>query len=299
MIKQNEHIIDRLLRILLAVLFFVIGYFWMFGILQIVFYILGILMLATGVIGFCGLYTLIGVNTKKSFLPSSKIVSIIFGIFIIIVLLAGSYASNFFSKKIFLEDFNLMNNNYKQTLFYTGQGNRQESIVNYDKLLETYFAFEIKYKQFQPVAIRDDKMFINDLNKIEAIITNLEENIRTASLQDAHLKLEEIRTLWQDIFKRNDFSMLAIALVDFHDSMEKMIDPSVMQDLQMAAQVYAETDEKLKTIEAELNDEEIKEIRNNLDKLLEMIQSNANLDDLDKQGSLLKSSYVKVYLKRG
>ena len=38
------------------------------------------------------------------------------------LLIGGSYASMFFSRKLFLEDFNAMNGYYKQALFLTGKG---------------------------------------------------------------------------------------------------------------------------------------------------------------------------------
>jgi hypothetical protein len=51
------------------------------------------------------------------------------------VALGGSYASYFFTRKIFLEDFNARNPFYKQTLFLTGKGERDKAIANYDQLV--------------------------------------------------------------------------------------------------------------------------------------------------------------------
>lgn len=64
--KPNEGGTDRLIRIIVGILFFIIGW----GILKnnllgIVFDILGILLFITGITGFCGLYRILGINTKK------------------------------------------------------------------------------------------------------------------------------------------------------------------------------------------------------------------------------------------
>ena len=62
-IKQNEGTADRVLRGLVAVLLWVIAYFWLSGTLSIVLYVLGFIALFTAIMGFCGLYTLLGINT--------------------------------------------------------------------------------------------------------------------------------------------------------------------------------------------------------------------------------------------
>jgi hypothetical protein len=64
---RNESSLDQIIRLILAVVFFQLAFFWLGGIGQLVFYVL-----------------------------------------------AGSYASDFFSRKFFLDDFNRMNNYYKQ-----------------------------------------------------------------------------------------------------------------------------------------------------------------------------------------
>ena len=52
----------------------------------------------------------------------------------------------------------------------------------------------------------------------------VKEGVKTGDLQQAHLDLEKVRPVFQQLFKRNGFSMLAVALVDFHDSMELILD---------------------------------------------------------------------------
>ncbi|NTW22320.1 DUF2892 domain-containing protein [Candidatus Falkowbacteria bacterium] len=299
MLKQNENLTDRLLRGVLAEALFVVGYFWLAGAWQAVAYVLGAAMLITSVTGFCSLYLVMGVDTKKSFAAPRKY--FITGLVAVLVVLplAGSYASSFFSKKFFLEDFNYMNNYYKQALFNTGQEKRQESIDNYSQLVSAYAEFKDKYGKFRPVSLRRDKELTSDLIKVDNLIKDVETEVRSGDLKVAHTKLEEVRPLWQDIFKRNGYSMLAVALVDFHDSMEKMLDPASAGNAQGVQDAYADADSKLKAVEEEASDDEIKAIRKNLDQLLELAKGQANKDELAKQVAELKSSFVKVYLKRG
>jgi hypothetical protein len=54
----------------------------------------------------------------------------------------------------------------------------------------------------------------------------------------------------------------------------------------------------LKAVEAENNDAEIQKIRNDLEALHLMAQEGHN-DTMAAKGDVLKSSFVKVYLKRG
>ena len=56
--------------------------------------------------------------------------------------------------------------------------------------------------------------------------------------------------------------------------------------------------DKLKAIEAEANDAEIQTIRKNLDALRSQAEAKT-LDALPAAGDALKTSFVKVYLKRG
>jgi hypothetical protein len=100
------------------------------------------------------------------------------------------------------------------------------------------------------------------------------------------------------MFKRNGFSMLSIALVDFHDAMELILTAANEKDAARVTALYAEISEKLKVVEAEANDEEIKAIRTALDDVLATANA-SQLDSLPGKGEALKSSFVKVYLKRG
>ncbi len=70
--KTNESGADRLIRIIAGIVLFMLGW----GILKnnllgIIFDILGIILFVTGITGFCGLYKLLGISTKKEETPKA------------------------------------------------------------------------------------------------------------------------------------------------------------------------------------------------------------------------------------
>ncbi len=298
MFNKNEGVIDRLIRVIFAEVFFLLAWFWFGGAVQIVFYILGFVMLVTAITGFCGLYKIFGINTNKIIKKISKVVFAVFTIIFLIIAVAGSYYSNFFTRKLFLEDFNVMNNYYKQTLFNTGQEKRPESIANYDKLVSEYASFSKKYSNYHPRIIANDRNFNSDLTKVSVLILNLKDKVYTGDLKEAHTNFEDVRPIFQDMLKRNGFSMLAVYLVDFHDSMEEVIAEADKKNSAGVIETYVDANDKLVTVEEAANDDEIKAIRNNLETLLNLAKS-GDAEILSAKAAELKSSFVKVYLKRG
>ena len=297
MFIQNENLTDRLVRGLLAVIFFIVGYYWFGGAVQIIFYVLGIVMVITLATGFCGLYTLLGIDTNKMLPEPSK--PLIWSIVTIIVLtlFGGSYASSFFTKKFFVEDFNAMNNNYKQTLFNTGQNKRPESIAAYEKLVTSFAAFQAKYQKYKPAPLKGDKKFDADLQVVAKQINEVKDGVYNGDLPTTHKNLEPIRSEFQEILKRDNFSMIGMALSDFHDAMEVAIEAADDKKADGVIAAYSETDSRLKVVEEMENDAEIQVIRANLETLNTSAKSN-KLEDLPKQAADLKSSFIKVYLKR-
>ncbi len=275
------------------------AYFWLGGTLQIVAYIIGIISLITAITGFCGAYRILGIKTcpieEKS---TSVYVKVAFIIVFVIIAIVGSYFSAFFTKKFFLDDYSRMNNYYKQTLFFTGQDKREDAVANYDMLMAEYSIFENKYTSYHPYAVKSDSQFNDDLKKVSDIIIPLKDEIYGGDLKKSHLALESVRPIFQDILKRNDFSMLAVALVDFHDAMEKIIAAADAKDSEKLLAVYPEVDGKLKTVEEIVNDSEIQNIRTKLEEVVTMAK-NKQTDLLSAKAAELKSAFVKVYLKRG
>ncbi|MFZ2151450.1 MAG: DUF2892 domain-containing protein [Candidatus Absconditicoccaceae bacterium] len=295
--KKNEGNFDRLIRLLIAILAFIGGYFRLHGTLQIVLYIISAISLFTSITGFCALYSIFKINTNKN----KSIKKIFIWIWILVILILGgilAFLSNFFSRKFFLEDFAHMNDSYKQLLFNSGKEKRAESISYYEKLIPAYTQFQDKYSNYKPYVLKNDTKLNSDLETISILLKNIKEAVYYGDLVATHKKLEEIRPIFQDIFKRNGFSMLAVTLVDFHDIMETIIEGADSKDTTKIISTYPIADEKLKEVEAELNDSSIQAIRKNLNIIFDMAKNN-QLDLLAKQGADLKSSFVKVYLIKG
>ncbi len=295
--KTNEWSLDRLLRFLIAVLAVVVWYFWLTWTVQIIAYVVAIAALFTSVVWFCSLYPLLKIQTCET-KPMNKKIMVLWIVSIVLLGAILSFASAFFSRKFFLEDFAHMNDSYKQLLFNSGKEKRSESISYYEKLIPAYALFQKKYTDYKPYALKWDDTLDADLEKIARLLNDIKDGVYTGDLSITHKRLEEIRTIEQEMFKRNGFSMLAVALVDFHDIMELVIAWADSRDTQKIIDTYPLADEKLRAIELELNDERIQAIRKNLDAILDMAKAN-KLDLLEQQWADLKASFVKVYLIKG
>jgi hypothetical protein len=296
---QNLHPIDRFVRAFFAIALVELGYFWLTGAMQVGAYVVGAVLLVTAGFRFCPAYKVLGLRTDGANTKTPG--AIYWGVAVVVLLVeivAGSYASNFVTRKLFLEDFNAMNDHYKQTLFLTGKNERAKAIEKYDLLIPAYANFQKKYSAYRPYALKNDGQLSSDLAAVQGMVAGVNDLVRTGDLHEAHLALEKVRPVFQDVFKRNGFSMLSVALVDFHDAMELMLDAATAKDADKLAALYPEVNEKLKAIEAEANDSEIQAIRKNLDGLL-ALASAKTLDSLPAAGDALKTSFVKVYLKRG
>jgi hypothetical protein len=296
---KNMNTLDRIIRLMLGVALLELAFFWLAGSWQIVGYVAGAIMIGTAAISFCPLYRLLGWSTvpRPSKSPSTSL-TVIAGVLLIGMVVGGSYASAFFSRKLFLEDFNAMNNYYKQTLFLTGKNERGQAVANLNKLLPAYQQFQDKYTRYQPYALKGDPQLGSDLTRVATLLNEVVPLVHTGDLHQAHLDLEKVRPVFQEMFKRNGFSMLAVALVDFHDAMETVLDAANQKDPTKLIELYPAVSDKLKVVEAELNDAEIQDIRANLDELLSLSKA-PHSEALPAKGDALKSSFVKVYLKRG
>jgi hypothetical protein len=299
---NNLHPIDRFARALAGIALLELGYFWLAGAWQIGAFVVGAVLLITALARFCPLYSLLGLRTgsTKSLKTAApgKTLPVLAGVALVAVLVGGSYGSHFMTRKLFLEDFNAMNDHYKQTLFLTGKNERAKATEKYDLLLPAFARFQAKYSAYRPYALKNDTQLSADLLAVQGMLQGVNEQVRTGDLQQAHLALEKVRPVFQQVFKRNGFSMLAVALVDFHDDMELMLEAAASKNADKLVALYPQVSDKLKAIEAEANDAEIQTIRQNLDALRALAEAKT-LDALPAAGDALKTSFVKVYLKRG
>ena len=299
---NNLHPIDRFVRALVGIALLELGYFWLAGAWQIGAFVVGAVLLITALLRFCPLYSLLGLRTgsTKSLKTAApgKTLPVLAGVALVVMLMGGSYGSQFMTRKLFLEDFNAMNDHYKQTLFWTGKNERAKATEKYDLLLPAFARFQAKYSAYRPYALKNDTQLSADLVAVQSMLAGVNEQVRTGDLQQAHLALEKVRPVFQLVFKRNGFSMLSVALVDFHDDMELMLEAATSKNADKLVALYPQVNDKLKAIEAEANDAEIQTIRKNLDALRTQAEAKA-LDALPAAGDALKTSFVKVYLKRG
>ena len=64
--KKNESKLDRIIRFILGIFCFYLGYVvFSFGILSVLFYAFGFLLIITSLTGYCGIYSIFGINTNK------------------------------------------------------------------------------------------------------------------------------------------------------------------------------------------------------------------------------------------
>ncbi|RFO96380.1 hypothetical protein DIC66_13825 [Rhodoferax lacus] len=298
-LMNNLHPIDRFARALVGIAMLELGYFWLSGGLQIGAYVVGVVLIGTALVKFCPLYSLIGLRTGGAQTRTSGSLALSMAVVVLLTAaVGGSFASSFFSRKVFLEDFNVMNDHYKQTLFLTGKNERAKANAKYDLLIPAYAKFQEKYSSYRPYALKNDTQLSSDLVAVQGMLKGVNDQVRSGDLHEAHLALEKVRPVFQEVFKRNGFSMLAVALVDFHDAMELMLDAATAKNADKLIELYPQVSDKLKAIEAEANDAEIQTIRKNLDALLAAATAKT-LEALPASGDALKTSFVKVYLQRG
>ena len=62
---KNEGLFDRILRFILGVGFFILGYVYFENGWQYVFYFVGLVLLITSLTGYCGVYKLFKISTAK------------------------------------------------------------------------------------------------------------------------------------------------------------------------------------------------------------------------------------------
>ncbi|PIP27734.1 MAG: hypothetical protein COX30_00315 [Candidatus Moranbacteria bacterium CG23_combo_of_CG06-09_8_20_14_all_39_10] len=63
--QKNESKIDRIIRIVLGLVFLLLAFRFTADGLSLAFYILGVIMLVTTITGFCALYKIFGISTNK------------------------------------------------------------------------------------------------------------------------------------------------------------------------------------------------------------------------------------------
>ena len=65
MFQKNESDLDKKIRLVVGVVALLLAAFVLMGTAQTVAYVIGVVAILTGLTGFCLLYKLFGINTKK------------------------------------------------------------------------------------------------------------------------------------------------------------------------------------------------------------------------------------------
>jgi hypothetical protein len=201
---KNLGTFDRLIRVFLAELCILIAFFWAGKAWQMVLYLIAIVMVFQAATGVCGFYNLLGWNTCERIKRNDK--NLVMGTVVLLFLtaFAGSYASIVTTKNILKDDIRSVEEPYNLTLLSTYQDQMKESISQYELLNTSLSAFDKRYTDYMPFAIKFDEKFQEDVQNISLIVKASRQDIYTGHLSEAHRSLEAARPMLQSIKIRDD-----------------------------------------------------------------------------------------------
>jgi hypothetical protein len=200
---KNLGTMDKLVRVFLAELSIIIAFFWVERAWQMVLYLLAVVMVFQAATGVCGFYKLIGRNTCERIKRKDKKLVVVTAVLMVLVAGAGSYASAVMTKNILKGDLASIEEPYNLTLLSTEQDLRNESISQYEMLNTSLGAFNKKYSDYEPFAVKFDEKFKGDMANISMIVSASRPDIFTGLLSDAHARLAVGKSLLQGIKKRD------------------------------------------------------------------------------------------------
>ncbi len=200
---KNVGTLDRLLRVILAEVCVLAAVFWLGKEWQIVFYLLTAVLLVQAATGVCGFYNFLRWNTCETIKRKDKNLIPFALIAMIVVAVAGSYGSAVLTRDIFQSDLSSIMEPYNLTMKYTGQDLRNESVQQFELLESAFNAFDEKYRDYRPWAIKFDDQFTGDLQNLSAIISGSKKDIHQGSLKTAHDNLQRAEPVFNSIRERN------------------------------------------------------------------------------------------------
>jgi len=119
--------------------------------------------------------------------------------------------------------FSAFNENYKQALYATQQGERERSVGELAATRLTWEMVLLRYYETPPEAYRKDARWKADLATVSGYIDAAEAQLHAGNLAEAHASLEPIRRLWADINERSGVRRFGDALTKFHEVMEPAV----------------------------------------------------------------------------
>jgi len=296
--RVNENDLDRFVRASIGVLLVLLGAFlasgwWRVGSLAVA----GI-VLFTAASGFCGAYVPFGIDTQRVAPKALKRrTRQAWSAALALLLVGGAAGGYFLNSKSFKNDFAALNAAYKNVLYLSGQDSPETAKAQAD--FEDRLAdFGRRQLEYRPWVVRDNAWLRSKTAELAAIAQAAGDEIGRAQNPAAHLELEKARPIIQRIMEAAGLSELAVALIDFHDSMEAVLEAANGKDLAGVIAAYTAADGKLKAVEALAQDDGIVAIRRALDRVLESA-AKPEPEALPEAAAKLKAAFVKVYLSRG
>lgn len=194
---KNIHPIDRWLRLAVAILLVQAAFFWLPWPWHWLACAVAMMLVCTAMMRYCSMYRIMGMrSSQRAVQEISPRWHWLGWAALLALFVAGIYGSAFFSRHLFLGEFNAMNHFYKQTLFLTGKNEREPAVANWEKMVSSYAVFQRKYSADRPYALKDDRQLVADLHQVAQIMAMAEPLVRDGDLQQAHLGLEKIRPVF-------------------------------------------------------------------------------------------------------
>lgn len=196
---------DRLLRVVLAEACILAAFFWLGREWQIVFYLLAAVLLVQAATGVCGFYNYLGWNTCEIIKRREKNLLPIALAAMILIAVVGSYSSAVLTGNIYSDDLNSIQSPYNLTMEYTQRELKAESLEQYELLEAAVGAFNEKYSDYRPLAVKFDNRFSDDMQNLSAIISGSRDDMHNGSLKAAHDNLQRAGALLQGMKERSGF----------------------------------------------------------------------------------------------
>ena len=196
---KNVGTLDRLLRVILAEVCVIAGFFWASTEWQILLYLIAVVMIFQAATGVCGIYNLLRWNTCERVKRSNKNMIRATIAALIVIAVVGSYASAVLTKDMLAKDVRDMRETYNLTLDYTSRGLNQESIDSYKNLSSALAAFNDKYSKYRPLAAKFDDRFSGDMQNLSVIIGASGDDIQMGNLMKAHDRLAETGPIFENM----------------------------------------------------------------------------------------------------
>ena len=266
--NQNESLLDRLLRVLVAEILIILAYFWL-GIVGLILAWIGVaLLIFTAIIGYCCIYRLLGLKIydKKKKPKLWQIVPLLL-IIAFLPTIAG-YCSVKHTSDRFMRDFDAMDIFMKQSVYDSHIVNRNLLVDDYVQWQKHFERFNDKYSHYRPFIVKYDSRFCDDLRETEAISSELNYLVRRGNLGQANLELKKIDDMWTEMKKRNRISVFDLAVVGFERVAKELVTASSKMDAPTILWLYPRADLKLREIEANSDTPETRALRQALENLL-------------------------------